>query len=134
VVKLLHDGYLLADEKEGVLGFLGSLVGEAHDGGIGSAEPCPVEAAKLPRTVAEDVGLGLFSEPCLGECLDSLERVSGLLHFLRDRTHIFGAELVRGQVDGAIRAAADFVLEDVLVEVVVCAALGVLVGVLGARI
>jgi hypothetical protein len=134
VVKLLHDGHLLTDEKESVLGLLGSLVGEAHDGGIGSAEACPVEAAKLPRAVAEDIGLGPFSEPCLGERLDSLERVSCLLHFLRDGTHIFGAELVRGQVDGAIRAAADFILEDVLVDVMVCAALGVLVGVLGARI
>jgi hypothetical protein len=73
MVQLLHDGHLLADEVEGVLGLLGSLFREARDGRIRRAEAgCSREAAEMPWPMAEDVGLNSPAEPCFGEGLDRL--------------------------------------------------------------
>ena len=47
-----------------------------------------------------------------------------------DKTYVFVAVLVRGEVHGAVRPAADLVLDGVLVDLVVGAAVLVVVGVL----
>jgi len=73
VIQLLHDGDLLTDEKEGIFGLLRALFGEARIRGVRGAEARAMEAAKLPWSVAENIGLRLSAEPGLGECLDSLK-------------------------------------------------------------
>ena len=67
---------------------------------------------------AQQVRLGAFAQPRLGELLDG----------------ILLAILVDGQVDGAERAAPDLLLDQVLVDAVLGGAVIFAVAVLGARI
>ena len=115
MVELLHDGNLLLDQFESiVLGPVGGRVSvqrgvEANAGGQGAA------AVAGP---AEEVRLGAFAQARLGELLDG----------------ILLAVLVDGEVDGAEGATANLLLDQVLVDAVLGAAVILAVAVLGARI
>lgn len=82
---------------------------EANAGGQGAA---------AVAGAAEEVGLGAFAQARLGELLDG----------------VLLAILVDGEVDGAKGAAADLLLDQVLVDAVLGGAVILAVAVLGARI
>ncbi|ROV87366.1 hypothetical protein VSDG_09877 [Cytospora chrysosperma] len=116
VVQLLHDGDLLADQEQRVLGLLVLLVAQlvrhggvharagAGAGGGGGGRRLLMGARRSPARPAwppaQDVGLGALAQPCLGELLDG----------------ILVAELVDGEVHGAVGAPADLFLDGVLVD------------------
>lgn len=115
VVELLHDGNLLLDQFESiVLGAVGGGMSvqrgiEANAGGQGAA---------AVAGSAEEVRLGAFAQTRLGELLDG----------------ILLAVLVDGEVDGAEGAPANLLLDQVLVDAVLGAAVILAVAVLGAGI
>jgi hypothetical protein len=154
VVQLLHDGNLFLDQLKGIV-FLCRRVSmerrvEAYAGWQG-AHPFARGWA------AEEIGLGAFAKSRLGELLDSLRHVSsakaiayqpGYPHRCVWRMcvchgqrcveswcpHIFLTVLVDGEVDSSKGAATNLLLDQVLVDAVLGAAVILAVAVLGARI
>jgi len=73
MVKLFHYGDFFANEKEGVLGFLLTLVREALYRQVWCTKArTGRKAAERSRSMAEDVGLSSLSKACFGERFDSL--------------------------------------------------------------
>lgn len=115
MVELLHDGDLLLDQFKGIV--LAGVDGrvsvqrgvEANAGGQG---------ASSIAGAAEEIGLGALAQARLGELLDG----------------VLLAILVDGEVDGAKGAAANLLLDQVLVDAVLGAAVIFAVAVLGAGI